>query len=261
MKYLGRKLIEQSGLLENAEMIEKRFGIKTIDYSTLTFKNRKSWLYHTVYWTGILSEAYLADRIEGIRKENPKYVPELVNFENILLQEPIDTITFLINLDGLCLEATGSYFPDELFVMTYPPEAGPIEDILVSIIELKKKIAVKLLDNLYPSIGLLFSQKAKTFDDPTSLTKRDMAFLAHFLIFLDNHPEYISLIDKYRDDEEGMLFLYFSLLPKHRMYSLDWDEKLVAQCFKNLEERMRFYDKSPKEAMLLFLSSEETAKD
>ena len=257
MKYLGLKLMEQSGLLKNAEMIEKRFGIKTIDYSTLTFKNRKSWLYHTVYWTGILSEEYLAERIEGIRKDNPKYMPNLVDYANILQQEPLDTITFLIAIDGLCLKATGNYYPDELFAMTYPPEKGPIEDTLIAIINLKKTISVKLLDNLYSSIGLLFSQKTKSFDDPSTLTKRDMEFLAHFLIFLDKHPKYVSLIDKYRDNEEGMLFLYFSLVPDHPLYTLDWDEKLVSKCFKTLEERMDFYDRNPQEAMTLFVSGDD----
>ena len=245
MKQLGKYFIQQSGTDKLAQEVKEKLGINPIDYSGLTFKNRETWMYLTLYWTGLLSTPYFSDRVLRLRKSYPDYEPDLENFMPILQEDENNTYAFIEKMDGLCEKATGMPFPDILFSQTYPPNPGPFGDLLQGITDLKKKVPLETLDALYIAFGLRFSQKSKSINDPSSLTKRDMTFLANFLVYLDEHPKHKAYIDNAVEDETALAYLMLLITPSHPLYKLDWDESLVKQCFARIEEDFPLYEHNP----------------
>ena len=84
MKRITKYFLEQAGIMERAEAVYDIIGVNPVDFSLLTIKNRKGWLQLTALWTDLLSQPYVQERILNIRKTQPDYTPNLVEFENFL---------------------------------------------------------------------------------------------------------------------------------------------------------------------------------
>ena len=188
MKRLTKFIFDKTGYTAMADDIQKKIGVQTIDYSPLTFKNRKDWSSLTTFWIDLASMPYFQTRVLKIRESVPDYQPNIVAYEAIFYGSAQKTIEFLEKLDNLFLKATGSVCPDMLFAQTFPPDIGPFEDLLKTIISEKLVIHSDLLHPLYLNIALSVSKKAKNITSPHSLTPTDMVFLGHFVCFLHKNP-------------------------------------------------------------------------
>jgi hypothetical protein len=257
MRRFTKYLFDKSGYTAKADGIQKKIGVQAVDYSSLTFKNRKGWAILTIFWTDLASMPYFQTRALKIRESVPDYKPDIVVFEPLFYGSPQKTIEFLEKLDTLFLQATGSPCPDTFFEYTFPPDIGPYEDLLKTVINEKLVINAELLNPIYLNIALSLSQQDKNVFSSHSLTPADMVFLGRFVCFVHTHEAYHQFLKKYKEDELALRFIYLSFAPDHKLHHLDWNAKLITECFDRVVARIELYDKKPEIAKMLFLTEKE----
>lgn len=253
MKAIARKALQAFDAEEKAKAVEEKIGINPINYAGLSFKNRTIWLNFTLIWIDVLSDEYIQNRIKETQKQTPDYLPELANFKSTFCDDQLVTIDFIKKLDNLCQQATQRNFPDDLFEITYPPSIGPIEDLLNYLIKTDRSVNIELLHPLFLSLGLLVSKREKDLRAPSTLKKSDMEFLADFLHFLTNNPQYMELITNNIKDENALSILYIAFVPSKKLHMLEWDEKLITSCFSQSINALNEYKADPSSALAKYL--------
>lgn len=260
MKQIVKLILDQTEFPKKSRNTYKKIGLQTLVFENLTFKNRKGWIQSSLFWTDVAADPYFHERTLSIRKIEKDYLPEYVLFRDIFTGSPQNTIQFLKKIDAACIEATSAPFPDFLFNYTFSPDMGPYGDLLQAIINKKQIIQPSLLLTSVLDIGLSVAQKNKSMENYRTLSKNDMVFLANFVCFINNHKVYLDFIMKHLDSSIAMLYIIEVFKPKHALHHLDWDEKLIRNCFDNAIKEMQIYDLDPKIAEELYFSGQQITR-
>jgi len=254
MRAVAKQALSALNADKSANQIEEKIGYNPIDYSTLTFKNRSVWFNHTLLWIELLETEYMQNRLLESINLDKNYVIDIAPFLDTFYLDYKSTLTFIKYADDLCKQAFNCCFPEEFFIYTYAPNLGPLEDFLKYIISKKVVLDKRLFSPIFFFIAFSLSSIEKSLETPSSLMKRDMVFVAEFLMFLHKNPSFYSLVIDSVQSEEALQLLISQFIPKIRLYSLEWNETLAKECFERCKVPMAAYKANPAEAIRQYLS-------
>ncbi|MCP8352247.1 hypothetical protein [Candidatus Synchoanobacter obligatus] len=246
MKFIANSFLKRAGTHQLANMVFQETGVQTIDYSQLSYSTLNIWTQTTIRWTILLATPYMLERTKKLKALNPEYEPSFDAFIDVLGVSTFEQAESLIKkIDTLCLKATKEHFPDALIDFLYPPDTGPIEDILSHIIDKGATVNIELLSPMFTTLALNLSSKPKDILKPQTLSHRDMEFIAEFLIYLEKTPKHLDMIVSNIGSDIGTKLMLLSFQPKSDIYLLEWDTQMIQGCFDNLEQSNDILKKDP----------------
>jgi|GEM_PF-6349791 hypothetical protein len=249
MKRLINHYMWAAGFTDRAEAIKKKTGVSPILLDAITFRNIAIWHAHTIFWISILESDYFQKRIEKIRLDVPTYMPNPVDFIPLFHASAPTTIEFIKMLDDCCKTATGCLFQDSLFPTASPPEGGPYFDLCDAVVDEKMTIPIGLIHPIILSLGLRFSKKTKDISDLKTITRRDIKFLANFIITLSQDKPLIDKLIPLLSQEDITILLFMAITPKEPLSLLEFNETIVLEGLQRLHQTIELYESNPEQVI------------
>lgn len=245
MKLLVQLGLSAFGLNTRADAVAKETGINPFDYNLLSFGVVARWLGNSYMWLSLLEDKDFIERIHILKKENSAYRPEIFSFMPIFFNGPIPTLNFLKKLDEASAKATGHLFPDDLLMTAVIPNGGPIFDLFTILEKEKRKVPYKLIDPWILTLGLQFSQVPKDINNLRTITKRDINFLAQFIIQIATDNTLTQKLTSYLDNEDVFTLFVIAIRPEKPLRALDYDEQLIKERLIEVSNTITMYEEKP----------------
>ena len=237
------------GISANGKKIHQRYGFDPLDLGTLIADKElypfslHRWTTICTRWVQLLCTRPMTEHIFNHRKTNPEYTPDITDFLTAIIQE--EKLPNIIgSLDKLAHQTLNQPFPDDL-IPGIPLTAGtfPAVAILTELLERKQTLDPKLLKLDLIQLGLTYTTKFSPDTIPGNLNKHDIHFLVDFLLFFQENPTWLDMLNDCLNDPAKSIIALAYIPPKRSSSSPIFSQADMIDRLNEVKDGLDLYEK------------------